>query len=147
MASPPSHPRKLVQSTQLHNVNRCVFETGDFPGLFPALGAWLAWRARNLDAVQQHGTAALNAWQKLPVGYMFEWTGRWPLIGVALLAGDLNQIITHAQVLLDEHQQCPPIALEAALSSALRIGPNGTIDAMRAVFDSVAALAQEYGYL
>jgi len=119
----------------------------DYIGAAQANLAWLAWRARNLDAVQQYGAAALSAWQKLPVGYMFEWTGRWPLIGVALLAGDLNQIITHAQVLLDEHQQRPPRVLEAAPSSALRIGPNGTIDAMRAVFDSVAALTREYGYL
>jgi hypothetical protein len=78
---------------------------------------------------------------------MFEWTGRWPLIGVALLTGDLNQIITHARVLLDEYQQRSPNALETALSSALRIGSNGTIEAMRAIFDSVATLAQEYGYL
>jgi hypothetical protein len=119
----------------------------DYIGAAQANLAWLAWRARNLDAVQQLGAAALNAWQKLPVGYMFEWTGRWPLIGVAVLRGDLNQIITHAQVLLDEYQQCSPDALEAALSSALRIGPNGTIEAMRAIFDSVATLAQEYGYL
>lgn len=119
----------------------------DYIGAAQANLAWLAWRARNLDAVQQHGAAALSAWQKLPVGYMFEWTGRWPLIGVALLAGDLDLIVAHARVLLDEHQQRPPIALEAALSAALRIGPNGTIDAMRAVFDLVAALAQEDGYL
>jgi len=119
----------------------------DYMGAAQANLAWLAWRAGNLDAVQQHGAAALSAWQKLPVGYMFEWTGRWPLIGVALLAGDLHQIISHAQVLLDEHQQRSPIALEAVLSSVLRIGPNGTINAMRAVFDSVAAVAQEHGYL
>ena len=119
----------------------------DYIGAAQANLSWLAWRARNLDAARQHGVAALSAWQKLPVGYMFEWTGRWPLIGVALLAGDLNQIITHAQVLLDEHQQRPPSVLEAALSSALLIGPHGTINAMRAVFDSVAALAREFGYL
>ena len=119
----------------------------DYIGAAQANLAWLAWRSRKLDAVRQLGAAALSAWQKLPVGYMFEWTGRWPLIGVALLAGDLNQIITHAQVLLDEYQQRSPIALETTLSSAIRIGPNGTIEAMRAVFDSVATLAQEYGYL
>ena len=119
----------------------------DYIGAAQANLAWLAWRARNLDAVQQHGAAALSAWQKLPVGYMFEWTGRWPLIGVALLAGNLNQIITHAQVLLDEHQQRSPDALETALSSALLVGSNGTIEAMRAIFDSVATLAEEYGYL
>jgi DNA-binding SARP family transcriptional activator len=119
----------------------------DYIGAAHANLAWLAWRARNLDEVQRLGAAALNAWQNLPVGYMFEWTGRWPLIGVALLKGDLNPIITHAQVLLDEYQQRPPHALEAALSSAQRIGSNGTIEAMRAVFDSVATLTQQYGYL
>jgi DNA-binding SARP family transcriptional activator/tetratricopeptide (TPR) repeat protein len=119
----------------------------DYIGAAHANLAWLAWRARNLDAVQQHGAAALSAWQKLPVGYMFEWTGRWPLIGVALLTGDLNQIITHVRILLDEYQQRSPDALETALSSALRIGSDGTLEAMRAIFDSVATLAQEYGYL
>jgi DNA-binding SARP family transcriptional activator len=119
----------------------------DYIGAAHAHRAWLAWRTSNLDAVQQQGAAALSAWQKLPVGYMFEWAGRWPLIGVALLAGDLPQIITHARVLLDEHQQRLPLALEDALSAALRIGPHGTKHAMQAVFDTVAALAQELGYL
>jgi hypothetical protein len=118
----------------------------DYIGAAHAHLAWLAWRARNLDAVEQQGAAALSAWQKLPVGYMFEWAGRWPLIGAALLAGDLSQIITHARVLLNEHQQRAPLALEAALSAALRIGPHGTRHTMQAVFDSVAAQAQALGY-
>lgn len=119
----------------------------DYIGAAQANLAWLAWRAGNIEAVRQHGAEALSAWQNLPVGYMFEWTGRWPLIGVALLTGDLIEIVTHAQILLDEHQQRPPLALETALASALRIGVHGTIDAMRAVFDPVVALAREYGYL
>ena len=119
----------------------------DYIGAAQAHLAWLAWRAGNLGAVQQHGAAALSIWQKLPIGYMFEWTGRWPLLGVALQTDDLKQIITHAQVLLAEKQQRSPIALEAALSSALHIGPNGTIHAMRAVFEPITALAQEQGYL
>lgn len=119
----------------------------DYIGAAKANQAWLSWRASDLETVQELGTAALNAWQKLPVGYMFEWTARWPLIGVALQAGNITHIITHAQVLVDEYQQRLPGELEAALSSALCIGPKGTIDAMRTVFDAVTPLAQEQGYL
>ncbi len=119
----------------------------DYIGAAQANLAWLAWRANKPEDVQQLGAAALSTWQKLPVGYMFEWTARWPLIGVALRAGDLNQITTHARVLLDEYQQRLPVELETALSSALHIGPNGTIEAMQAVFDSVVKFAREQGYL
>ena len=54
----------------------------DYIGAAQAHLAWLAWRAGNLGAVQQHGAAALSIWQKLPIGYMFEWTGRWPLLAL-----------------------------------------------------------------
>ncbi len=30
----PSRSAKVIQSTHLHNVKRCAFETGDFPGQF-----------------------------------------------------------------------------------------------------------------
>jgi predicted ATPase len=118
----------------------------DYIGVAYAHLAWVAWRSRDLDAVQEQGAAALSAWRGLPVGYMLEWAARWPLIGAALLTGDVPQIIAHAHALLDDHQQREPHALEAALSAALRIGPHGTQSEMRAVFDSVDTQAQDLGY-
>jgi tetratricopeptide (TPR) repeat protein len=124
-----------------------VGQMPDYIGAAHGNLAWVAWRVGDYAAVHAHGHAALAAWRQLPAGYIFEWVGRWPLIGVALAEGDVVAVIMHARALLDERQQRPPPALEQTLEAAVHVANTSDQAAIHAHLDVVSKSAREQGYL
>lgn len=106
--------------------------------------AWLAWREGNIAAARVEGHKAVEAWRRLPAGYMFEWVGRWPLIGIALEDGEVDEALAQARVLLDDSQKRMPPPIEAALEAAVGTDDRAT---GRAYLEIAAASAREQGYL
>ena len=119
----------------------------DYIGAAHGNMAWLAWRAGDLDQVRAQGQAALAAWQKLPAGYICEWTARWPLIGVALASGETSEAADHARYLLETHQQRPPIPIETAFHAAVEAADGGDLSAAHAHLQAACAPARELGFL
>jgi DNA-binding SARP family transcriptional activator len=109
--------------------------------------AWLAWRAGDLRVVRSHGQAALEAWRKLPAGYICAWTAHWPLIGAALAESDTAGAVEHARALLDERQQRPPRPIETALEAAVHAAQSGDLAAAHALLEAATAPARDLGYL
>ncbi len=131
------HSMDIAKASQMH----------DYIGAAHGNLAWLAWRAGDLHVVHSHGQAALEAWRKLPAGYICAWTARWPLIGAALAERDTAGAVEHARTLLDERQQRPPRSIETALEAAVQAAQSGDLAAAHAILEAARAPARDLGYL
>jgi cobalamin biosynthesis Mg chelatase CobN len=109
--------------------------------------AWAAWRTGNFAAVHAHSQEALKAWRRLPTNYMFEWLGRWPLLGLSLVEENVAEAFMQAHELLKESQKRMPAALEAALEAALHAAATGEYAASRVFLEQAADAARGWGYL
>ncbi|MCB0048571.1 MAG: hypothetical protein KDE24_03375, partial [Caldilinea sp.] len=84
--------------------------------------AWLAWRAGDLAAVDDHGRAALALWAELEPGHPstpYQWTALWPLLAAEASRGALQQAVVCARTLLLPTQQRLPAALADPLARAV----------------------------
>jgi hypothetical protein len=109
--------------------------------------AWVAWRIGDMAAVRVHGQKSLEAWQRLPAEYMFEWVGRWPLIGIALTEDDLIEALSQARALLEASQKRMPEIIESALEAAIRAADEGDHAASRTFLKQAADAARDSEYL
>jgi DNA-binding SARP family transcriptional activator len=106
-------------------------------GMFDYIGAaqgslaWLAWRSGDLDQAARQGAAALPAWRQHAAPYPFHWQALWPLIGVALARGHVNDAVDHARSLCDPSQQQLPSPIEEPLLAALAAWDAGQPDVAR----------------
>ena len=131
------HSLDIAEASKMH----------DYIGAAHGNLAWLAWRTGDLPLVRSHGQAALEAWQKLPAGYICAWTAYWPLIGAALAERDTAAAVGHAQTLLDERQQRPPRVIEIALEAAVHTAQSGDLAAAHALLAAAQTPARDLGYL
>jgi DNA-binding SARP family transcriptional activator len=90
----------------------------DYIAVAHACHAWLAERAGDLEAVFQHGEAALALWAGLPFDYPFHWLALWPLLAAALRRNQLDLAVKYAHGLLHPSQQLLPAAVAAELQAA-----------------------------
>ena len=125
------HVRVLESQDELHG----------YPGLVAANAAWIASRDGDLELATAHGEEALADWdaEGLAGPRVFSWTARFPLLGVALARGDVDEALEHARAMLDESQQPLPDEIAAALSAAVEVGTTEHLE--RAL-----ALARSSGY-
>ncbi len=116
-------------------------ELHGYDGLLNANTAWLAFRDGDLDRATRHGDEALAAWRaEGRTGYgVFEWTARFPLLGVAVARDDLDGATAHARGMLEQTQQPLPDEIAAALQQTLD-GGDGT-------FAAALELARRGGYV
>jgi hypothetical protein len=116
-------------------------ELHGYRGLTAATAAWLAYRDGDLDVAVERGNEAFADWgtEGLRGSRVFEWCARFPLLGVALARGRLDDACAHARAMLDESQQPLPEELAAAVATAAGSGAAGDLE--RAL-----ALAREGGY-
>lgn len=119
----------------------------DVLGTIEASRAWLAWRAADHAAAEQHGRKALDRWRQSPILFPFQWTARLPLLAVALARGALGEAVEHAQALLAPTQQRLPPELASALATAVDPPMDGRHGALQGRLHSALALAQSLGLL
>ena len=110
-------------------------------GLLSANTAWLAFRDGDLDLAARHGEAALAAWRaEGRTGYgVFEWTARFPLLGVAVARNDVDTATAHAHGMLEQTQQPLPDEIAVALHRGL--------DRRDGAFAEALELARRHGYV
>lgn len=118
-----------------------------YAGVITANRAWVAWRDGNLEEAEAYGRAAMEAWQHQQHVYAFQWTGLWPLIGVALTQERLSDVMRYVCLLLDSTQQRPPETLLAVLKATAHAWEAGQHETVRALLQRALPLAQEMGYL
>ena len=109
--------------------------------------AWLALRAGDTIEAAEQARAALDAWQRMPTVYPFLWTALWPLVELAALRGDIEEVIVHARVMLDEKQALLPEALTTELEAVIHAWAAGNATLARRELDAALALARQAGYL
>jgi tetratricopeptide (TPR) repeat protein len=103
--------------------------------------AWIAYRDGELESARELASEALATIERDEEHVMaFQWQMRWPLLGIALRSGDLDEATTQAKSMLREDQQAMPGPLEAALADFLAAS---TVVAA----EPALLLAREQGYL
>lgn len=113
-------------------------------GAVEALRAWLAWRAGEEAGASSHARVALKHWGPDEVPFPFQWLARLPLMAVALDAGQTEQAVAHARVVLLPSQQ----RLLDLLTQALEAGVAAdNLSAAAAHLREARHLAQQHGYL
>jgi predicted ATPase/class 3 adenylate cyclase len=123
--------RELEAQEELHG----------YGGLTAASGAWLAYRDGDLDLASARAAEALADWETrgLRGSRVFEWTARFPLLGVALAHEDLAAALEQAHAMLDESQQPLPDEIASALSDAVVLGTSEA-------FEHALGVARAAGY-
>jgi hypothetical protein len=119
----------------------------DYVGAAHGNLAWLAWHHNEPKQTLAEGQLALDAWQRLPNVYMFQWVALLPLIAASLHVGDLPQALTFAARLLDESQQRLPDALDTLFTRALQASNDGDLPAAHALLEQSLLPARELNYL
>jgi hypothetical protein len=118
----------------------------DYIAVAYACQAWLAEREGDLEAVFQHGEAALALWAGLPFDYPFHWLALWPLLSAALRSNQLERAVRYSHGLLHPSQQLLPEAVLAELQAAHASAAGGqaahALRHLQAAFDLAQASGQ-----
>ncbi|MGH3132189.1 MAG: ATP-binding protein [Gaiellaceae bacterium] len=101
---------------------RALDDLHGYVGLVQANAAWLASRDGDDDAAVAFAQAALAGWEAEDrLGpTVFQWTARFPLLGVELRRGRLEPALEHARAVLDASQQTLPSELHALVVDAVQ---------------------------
>jgi eukaryotic-like serine/threonine-protein kinase len=103
--------------------------------------AWVAYRAGDFERAGTLAREALSTIERDEEHVMaFQWHMRWPLLGVSVSLGDLDQAVTQATALLRPSQQAMPAALERTLAAFLASPSAETVE-------PAFVLAHRHGYL
>jgi hypothetical protein len=132
--------------------------------------AWVAWREGDLRALEEHARAALDIWHQLRTVHSTDalgkthrhvlnhcdvwsglwgmsWLALWPLVGVALVRGQIAESVGYARQMLAPWHQRLPEALEERIEAAAAAWDAGEADTARAELDRALDLAEELRYL
>jgi predicted ATPase len=99
-------------------------ELHGYVGLTRACQAWVAYRDGDLELAARCGEEALADWAsegRVGAG-VFQWTALFPLLGVAVARGKLDDAVVHAAAILDPSQQSPPSEIASVLRRAVDEG-------------------------
>ncbi len=109
--------------------------------------AWLAWRDGNLTEAETYGKASLENKQGRQPANSFQWTGIWPLVGVAHAQEKFTEAMDYVRLLLDPTQQPPSKELRIILEAALSVWDAGQVEEAHARLRQALPLAEKMGYL
>jgi predicted ATPase/class 3 adenylate cyclase len=117
-------------------------ELHGYRGLVSANAAWIAYRDGRLELAVRLGEDALADWRSegRSASSPFQWTTRFPLLGVDVARGDLGGARDHARAMLKPTQQPLPEEIAAALERAVERGSD------EAAFARALDLARPGGY-
>jgi predicted ATPase/class 3 adenylate cyclase len=92
-----------------------------YDGLVHAMASWVAYRDGDLETAAAEGERAVDAWGAEPRGgpTMFQWTARFPLVGVELAGGRLDAALDQCRAMLDPSQHPLPPELRALVAQAV----------------------------
>jgi predicted ATPase/class 3 adenylate cyclase len=116
-------------------------ELHGYTGLLSANASWIAYRDVDFDRVVHTGEAALADWRSegRTTASVFQWTARFPLLGVAVARSQLDAAREHASAMLDSSQQPLPDEIASALAAA---ADKGRLE----LFSHALELARPGGY-
>ena len=112
--------------------------------------AWVAWRASNWEQARQYGEEAVQQWQDLmqhAYASPLRWLALWPLLGLALKQGRIDQAIQSAQAMLDSSQQRLPEDLTLLLNQATAAWATGDLPLTQRYLEAACPAAGRLGYL
>jgi hypothetical protein len=118
-----------------------------FAGILTAQRAWVAWRDGKREEVETAGRAAVAEWQRQRPLYPFQWTGLWPLIGLAATSGQLALAVDYVRRLLAPTQQRPPERLLTVLEEAVQAWDAGHHEWVGSLLQHAMSLAQDMGHM
>jgi tetratricopeptide (TPR) repeat protein len=108
--------------------------------------AWVAWVEGNLQEAEERGRQATDFWEEQLLVYPFQWTARWPLIGVTLARGRIAEAVEHASAMLRPVQIRLPDELGAALQDAVAAWEAGCGEAASQKLHEAMELARKTGW-
>lgn len=115
--------------------------------MLAGLRAWLALREGDLLQAEAAGKEAAELEQQSVGTNPFRWSGLWPLLGVALVRGQIDVAIGHARLLLDTTQQQPSAPIKTLLETALQAWDANQQAKASDIFRQIVPLAEKAGYL
>ena len=118
-----------------------------YVGVLTAQRAWVAWRDGKPEEAETAGRAAVEQWQRQRPVYPFQWTGLWPLIGLAATSAQFALALDYVRLLLAPTQQRPEDPLLRVLEEAVQAGDAGHRERVRHLLQHAMPLAQDIGYL
>jgi hypothetical protein len=118
-----------------------------YANVITAQRAWVAWRDGKREEAETAGRAAVEEWQRQRPVYPFQWTGLWPLIGLAAASAQFALAVDYVRMLLPPTQQRPPEALLRLLEEILQACDAGHHESVRSLLQRAIPLAQDMGYL
>jgi tetratricopeptide (TPR) repeat protein len=118
-----------------------------YASVITAQRAWVAWRDGKREEAESAGRAAVEEWQRQRPVYPFQWTGVWPLIGLAATSGQFALAVDYVRLLLAPTQQRPPETLLTVLEEAVHAWDAGYHERVRSLLQHAIPLAQSMGYL
>lgn len=118
-----------------------------YASVLTAQHAWVAWRDGRLEEARIAGRAAVKQWQRQRPVYPFQWTGLWPLIGLAVTSAQLALAVDYVRLLLVPTQQRPPETLLAVLEEAVQAWGARQAEAVHSLLQHAMSLAQDMNYL
>jgi hypothetical protein len=105
-------------------------ELHGYAGLVAAHHAWVAFRDGDYETARRYAEVAFADWDPSARSgpTVFQWTARFPMLGVELARGRSDAAFAHARAMLDEFQQPLPPDLRAVLAEAVQHGDASRLD-------------------
>ncbi|MDQ2713876.1 MAG: AAA family ATPase [Chloroflexota bacterium] len=135
------------QRGQVEEVRSAIKRETRYTGVITANRAWVAWRDGNIEEAEAYGRAALEEWQRQHYTYVFQWTGLWPLIDVALSQERLPEAMDYVRMLLAPRQQRPVETLLTMLEAVVQAWDAGQRERASVLLQRALPLAREMNYL
>jgi tetratricopeptide (TPR) repeat protein len=118
-----------------------------YAGVLTAQRAWVAWRDGKREEAETAARAAVEEWQRQHPVYPFQWTGLWPLIGLAATSAQFALAVDYVRLLLAPTQQRPPETLLTVLEETVQAWEAGHPERVRSLLQRTMPPAQDMGYL
>ncbi len=141
--------RRRGQVEAVRSVVEYVAAQGErrYAGVLTAQRGWVAWRDGRPEEAERAGRAAVKEWQHQRPVYPFQWTGLWPLIGLAITSTQLALAVDYVRQLLVPTQQRSPEMLLAVLEEVVQAWDARQTEAVQALLQHAMSLAQDMNYL